>query len=661
MREVCAELHPGLGSSRPVTLDSALDRDLGFDSLGRVELLRRIERRYGARLAETMFAAAETPRDLLQALRQGDTALPAVQQVPLRPQAVEEPGAQEIPTLAKTLVEVLDWHVQAHPERLHVQFHEDDGEGEALSYRRLLEGAEALAGGLQHRGLQSGQAVTIMLPTGRDYLYAFFGTLLAGGVPVPLYPPTRPAQLEDHLRRQAGILANCRSPLLITLAEARPLARLVKAQVETLRLIVTADELATAGESYLRPTLEADDTAFLQYTSGSTGNPKGVILSHANLLANIRADGEAIRAAPADVFVSWLPLYHDMGLIGAWLGSLYFGVRLVLMSPLAFLSRPQRWLWAMHRHGGTLSASPNFGYELCLNKIDDVDIEGLDLRGWRIAFNGAEAVVPATVEGFCRRFGAYGFHRESLFPVYGLAESAVGLAFPPLGRGPRIDRVQREPLSRLGQALPADESDPSALAFVACGQPLPGHRIRVVDASGRELPERHQGQLQFRGPSTTSGYYRNPEASRALFDGDWLNSGDLAYLSGGEVHITGRIKEVILRAGRNIYPHELETAVGVLPGIRAGRVAALGNPDPRTGTESLVIVAETRERETQTRERLRREIDRITADLLGAPAETVVLAPPGSILKTSSGKLRRQAMSDDNDGAQVGEALPGKG
>jgi len=296
VREVCAELHPGLGSSRPVTLDSALDRDLGFDSLGRVELLRRIERRYGARLAETMFAAAETPRDLLQALRQGDTAPPAVQQVPLRPQAVEEPGAQEIPTLAKTLVEVLDWHVQAHPERLHVQFHEDDGEGEALSYRRLLEGAEALAGGLQHRGLQSGQAVTIMLPTGRDYLYAFFGTLLAGGVPVPLYPPTRPAQLEDHLRRQAGILANCRSPLLITLAEARPLARLVKAQVETLRLIVTADELATAGESYLRPTLEADDTAFLQYTSGSTGNPKGVILSHANLLANIRADGEAIRA-----------------------------------------------------------------------------------------------------------------------------------------------------------------------------------------------------------------------------------------------------------------------------------------------------------------------------------------------------------------------------
>ncbi len=651
--EVCAELHPGAATARRVTLDSALDRDLGIDSLGRVELLARIERRFDVSLPETVFAAAETPRDLLRALR-GAASRPAGElREAVRPQPTHETTARPAQQ-AQTLVEALDWHVEAHPERVHLSFYADDGAGETLSYRQLRAGAEAVAAGLQRHEMQVGQAVAIMLPTGRDYFFAFFGILLAGGIPVPLYPPTRPSQLEDHLRRQAGILANCRTPILITVAEARRLARLLKAQVESLRLIATVTDLESEGGTCERPALNTNDIAFLQYTSGSTGSPKGVILSHANLLANIRADGEAIQATSSDVFVSWLPLYHDMGLIGAWLGSLYFGVQLVIMSPLAFLSRPQRWLRAMHHHRGTLSAAPNFGYELCLNKIDPRDIEGLDLSSWRIAFNGAEAVGPDTVEGFCRRFAPYGFRRETMFPVYGLAESAVGLAFPPLGRGPLIDRVRREPLMESGKAIPAEASDPGALRFVACGQPLPGHQIRVVDAAGRELPEREEGHLQFRGPSTTSGYYRNPQATRELFDGEWLDSGDLAYIAGGDVHITGRSKDVILRAGRNIYPHELEAAVGAIPGIRKGRVAAFGSSDPRLGTESLVIVAETREAASETRERLRREINGIATDLIGAPAEAVVLAPPGSVLKTSSGKIRRRAVRELYERGAIG-------
>ncbi len=237
-----------------------------------------------------------------------------------------------------------------------------------------------------------------------------------------------------------------------------------------MRRIVTVDGLRAAAATCTPPPLTAEDTAFLQYTSGSTGIPKGVILSHANLLANIRAMGRAINAGPDDVFVSWLPLYHDMGLIGAWLGSLYHGCQFVVMSPLAFLMHPERWLWTIHRHRGTLSASPNFGYELCLNRIDPAQLAGLDLRSWRLAFNGAEPVSPETVLRFSHRFASYGFRPEAMAPVYGLAESTVGLAFPPVGRGPVIDHVRRLPMLQSGRAEPAgpDETDP--LRFVACGR-----------------------------------------------------------------------------------------------------------------------------------------------------------------------------------------------
>ncbi len=654
VQEVATEVRPRKGPVRPITLDSSLERDLGLDSLGRVELIARLERKFNAALPEHVFASAETPRDLLRAL--SAARAPRAMGIAAPAGEITLGEAEEAPRSVQTLVDVLDWHVSRHPDRPHVRLLRHGEEDEAITYGRLRHGAETVAAGLQQRGLQPGEPVAIMLPTSRDYFFSFYGILLAGGVPVPLYPPARPGQIEDHLRRHAAILSNCLAVTLVTVPEAKRVAQLLKSQVESLRHVVPVEELTLARTALTRPVIGAGDIALLQYTSGSTGTPKGVVLTHANLLANIRGMGEVVQADPTDVFVSWLPLYHDMGLIGAWLGSLYFAVHAIVMSPLAFLAMPQRWLWALHHYRATLTAGPNFAYGLCLRKVQDEDVQGLDLSSVRIAFNGAEQISPETMERFCERFKPYGFRREAMTPVYGLAESTLGVTFPALYRGPSIDRVRREALVKHGVAKPADAADRTALRFVACGQPLPGHQIRVVDATGQELPERHEGALQFCGPSATSGYYRNAEATKRLFRGQWLDSGDLAYIAEGEVYITGRTKDLIVRAGRNIYPEELEEAIGDIPEIRKGCVAAFGSRDPRTETERLIVLAETRAQEPEALEKLRTQINAVTADLIGSTPDDVVLAPPHTVLKTSSGKIRRTASRELYDRGRIGAA-----
>jgi 1-acyl-sn-glycerol-3-phosphate acyltransferase len=634
------------GRAATITLDSHLERDLGLDSLSRTELILRLERTLSVSLPQHAVMA-ETPRELLRlALAAGGSPRPVVE-ADVRYQAPGETEAN--PARATTLPEVLDWHVRAHPERIYIYLYGKDEQAppEEISYAALYQEARAVATGLQERGLQPGQTVAIMLPTERGYFLSFFGTLLAGGIPVPIYPPVRPSQLEEHLRRHGRILANAQTRILITVPEAKIVARLLQAQVDELRHVVTVEELRRAdGHAWVSPTVRAHDIAFLQYTSGSTGDPKGVMLTHANLLANIRAMGQRIRAQSTDVFVSWLPLYHDMGLIGACLGSLYYAFPLVVMSPLSFLARPARWLWALHRHRGTLSAAPNFAYELCTRNIPDDALRGLDLSAWRMAVNGAEPVNPQTLERFIERFGRYGFRPAAMAPVYGLAECSVGLALHPPERGVIVDRIQRDAFMKTGWAIPAAPDEMNALCFPACGQPLAGHQIRIVDDDGRELPERQEGRLEFQGPSATSGYYRNPEATRRLFRGDWLDSGDRAYIAGGDVYLTGRVKEMIIRGGRNIFPYELETAVGDIAGVRRGCVAVFASTDAATGTERLVVVAETRQAQPQAREALQRQIQNVAVDLLGMPPDEVVLVPPHAVLKTSSGKIRRAAVRD---------------
>ena len=654
VRDLEAEVRPGRRMVR-VSLDAALERDLGFDSLARGELFRRVERTFGARLPESLLATAETPRDLLRALA---AAAPFVESPALLTAPAPEPG-EPAPERTRTLPEVLAWHAERHPARRHILFEPGEGTAEEVTYGDLLRRSRAAAEALRDRGLAPRETAGLMLPTGLDYFVAFLGIELAGGIPVPLYPPARRSQIEDHLRRQAGILRTAGAAMLVAAPEVLPLARLLRGQVPALRRVVTPGELTGEAGGLPLPHVLRDDVAFLQFTSGSTGDPKGVILTHANLLANLRAIGQAIEILPDDKIVSWLPLYHDMGLIGTWMGSLYYGIPLVLMPPTSFLARPAHWLQALSRHRATLSAAPNFAYELCVRKVPESDLAGLDLSPVRALLNGAEPVSPETVRRFCERFAPYGFRPEALMPVYGLAEGSLALCFPPPDRGPRVDVVSREPFERSGRAEPAPAGDPNPLRFVSCGSPIPGHEVRIVGGAGNELPERREGRLELRGPSATSGYFNNPEATRRLLRGEgWLDSGDLAYIAGGEVYVTGRVKDVIFRAGRNLYPQEVEEVVGEVPGIRKGCVAVFGSPDPETGTERLVVVAETRELDEKERDRLREAVRRTALDLLETAPDDVVLAPPGAVPKTSSGKIRRAAARELYERGRLGRPRP---
>jgi 1-acyl-sn-glycerol-3-phosphate acyltransferase len=628
----------GRPGDRPPGLDDRLDRDLGIGSLERVELLLRLEQRFGVRLPDAVMAEAVSPRDLITAIQGAEP--PTLEALPPARPAIGEAALP--PAGARSLVDVLGWHAEATPDRVHVFLRDEDGGERPITYGALWRRARAIAAGLRDRRVGRGDSVAIMLRTEEAFFSTFFGVLLAGGVPVPVYPPFRRDLIEDYAQRQVGILENAGAQAIITFPEAMRVATLLRSRVRSVRHLVTASDLARAERSSISPG-GPDEPALIQYTSGSTGAPKGVLLSHANLLANIRAIGDAIEIRPDDVAVSWLPLYHDMGLIGSWLGALYFGIPIAILSPLAFLARPARWLQAIHAHRATVSAAPNFGFDLCARRITDDEIRGLDLSSWRLALNGSEPVSPETIGRFTRRFSPWGFQARAMCPVYGLAEASVALTIPAPGAGPRVDTVAREPFQQGGRAVAASEGEPAPLQFVSCGRPLPRHEVRVVDREGRPLGHREEGRIEFRGPSVTPGYWRNPTATRAARRDGWMDSGDLGYWADGELFITGRVKDLIKKAGRNLYPQEVEDVVGGIPGIRKGCVAAFGVHDPSVGTERLVVVAETRRRGAAERQGLRAAVMNGVVAALGVPADVVVIADPHAVLKTSSGKVRRSA------------------
>jgi acyl-CoA synthetase (AMP-forming)/AMP-acid ligase II len=532
-----------------------------------------------------------------------------------------------------------------------VRFLDRDERPDFQRYADLLAGARAVARGLAARGLAGGDRVALVLPTGADFYHAFFGALLAGLVPVPLYPPVRLGRLAEYHERTAAMLRACGAALVVSDARVGRLLGVALAAARPRAGQVTAQALRAAGEGAAGaesgPPADPDAPAFLQFSSGTTGAPRPVTLTHRQVLANVDAIVAAILAAHPEgpgcrhAGVSWLPLYHDMGLVGCVLTALAHPADLTLLPPELFVARPAAWLRAISRWRATVSPAPNFAYALCADRVPDEERAGLDLSSWRVALNGAEPVTPEVLQRFVARFVPVGFRPEALTPVYGLSEATLAVTFAPLDQPFRAARFDV-------RALAAGRARPSAgdgRALVALGRPLPGLALRIAGEDGAPLSEGRVGRVLVRGPSVMAGYWDEAAETARVLDADgWLDTGDLGFLHDGELFLHGRRKDLIVLRGRNHAPQEVEQALDGLPGVRPGCAAALGVVPPGGDGEVLMLLVE-RARTATPRddEALAGAIRDAVSERTGLVPAQVVLLPPGTLPRTSSGKLRRAA------------------
>jgi len=481
--------------------------------------------------------------------------------------------------------------------------------------------------------------VLLLFAPGLEYIAAFFGCLYAGAVAVPAYPP----RLNQSIQRLETIVADSQASIVLTTQQL--LSRIqfsfaAVAGLNKLRWLTSEDAVEDLADAWREPKVDQRTLAFLQYTSGSTATPKGVMVTHANLLHNERMIQLAFDQSERSIIVGWLPLYHDMGLIGMLLSSLYAPADAVLMSPVLFLKRPSSWLDAIATFGGTVSFAPNFAYELCRRRLKSSQVESLDLSRWRVAGCGAEPIRPDTLQQFADYFAPAGFRSSSFLPSYGLAEHSLAVTFA--HGGLHVDVVDAERLVRDSRAVPVVNGSP-AVRVVRCGRGFPGHALRIVDENFNDLPERHVGQIIASGPSVMQGYYEQPEATAATLRDGWLLTGDLGYMADGSLYVCGRTKDLIIRQGRKYYPPDIESSLADLQGVALSGVVVFAvnhveEPD------QVVAVLETRAggRAEEIEEAVRRRI-RETA---GLEIDRVVLTPPGTIPRTTSGKVRRSETRD---------------
>jgi fatty-acyl-CoA synthase len=515
----------------------------------------------------------------------------------------------------------------------------DRAEREAwFPWVEVRERALAVCGGLRALGVERGDRIPLVFPTGIEFFEAFFGVLLAGAVPAPLYPPVRLGRLGQYLAATARMIERTRARLVLADPRVkRILGEAVAAARPPLGCRTLAELPRETGETVR---VGPADLALVQFSSGTTVDPKPVALSHRGIVGQVEILNGFWRdtAELRHSCVSWLPLYHDMGLIGCVVPALAREAQLTLIGPELFVARPALWLRALSRYRGTISPAPSFAYSLCLHRITDAEMEGADLSQWRTALNGAEAVAPSVTRAFIERFSRWGFRPEALTPVYGLSEAALAVTFSALDRPFKTRRFQREELSRDGIAREA----PEGREIVCVGPAVPGFRLRIRDESGRELPEGRVGRVWIQGPSLMEGYLDDPEATaRALRDG-WLDTGDLGFLMEGELYLTGRAKDVVILRGRNHAPDEIERALEGLPGVRTGcAVAASWLPEEAEGERLALFVEAARSAGAEELAELPEACRAAVLGATGLMVDQVEILPPGTLPRTSSGKLRR--------------------
>jgi fatty-acyl-CoA synthase len=536
----------------------------------------------------------------------------------------------------RTLAEAL-FRLPARQER-GFRFIGSEGTERYLPYAALREEALRRAALLAGAGIGKGDRVALVIPEGHEFVLSFLGVVLAGGVPVPIFPRATFKASADYVDTVAHIAEASRSQLLLAMESNAELVAPAQPRVPGLERLATCENLFASDltvPGFAAPEIVPSDLCFLQFTSGSTSRPKGVMVSHGNLVANASAflGPHGLDRRDSDVGVSWLPLFHDMGLIGFVLGPLIMDIPVVLLPTATFARGPRVWLETIHKHRGTITYAPNFAYSLAVKRLKSKDVETLDLSCLRIAGCGAEPIHAETMRSFARSLAPAGFKPSALLPSYGMAESTLAISFHPRDTPMRVDRVDPVAL-RGGEAVPSSDGD---LELVGCGVPFPEHELAIVDESGQPLPERRVGEIVTRGPSVASGYFENPEATHTSFRSDgFLHTGDLGYLAGGQLYICGRIKDLIIIRGANFHPQDLEWAVSEIEGVRRGNVVAFSAQIQ--GEERLFLAVECASTDaSQVRAKVAAKVN----EAFGLTPHHVATVSVGSLPKTSSGKLQR--------------------
>ncbi|MFD1271570.1 fatty acyl-AMP ligase [Streptomyces kaempferi] len=556
--------------------------------------------------------------------------------------------------MARSLVDLLTAHASRQPDRTAYRYlvtGDCDGEIQDISYGRLAERSRAVAAWLQERGLAGSRAM-LLYPPGLEFMSGYLGCLSAGVVAVPGVPPQGRSQNHRALLRTKRLIADADAKVILGSRDVMAaLAGMTEhlPELAGMTCVATEDIPDEAASSWREPDLTADSVAFLQYTSGSTSAPRGVMVTHANLLDNERVITERMGHTPEvieeyghELFVSWLPVYHDMGLIGPVLNAVYLGVTATFFSPLHFLHRPERWPKAVSHYRAHTSGGPNFAYELCLKHATPELLDGLDLSRWRVAFNGAEPVRAATLRRFTETFAAAGLRREALYPCYGLAEATLIVTGGSVQAAPTL--------------VESPETGPRAgaadAAAVGSGRTGPGTTVVVADPERQEeLPEGEVGEIWVAGAGVAKGYWRNALATRRTFratlkdrEGHFLRTGDLGFLRDGELFVTGRLKDLLVIGGRNHYPQDLELSAEMSHwSLRPGCTAAFSVDAGEEEGEQPVVVAETAPEALGESEKIVGLIRGAIGEAHGLPVRDVVLVHPGTIPKTSSGKIQRRA------------------
>jgi fatty-acyl-CoA synthase len=542
------------------------------------------------------------------------------------------------PTLSEALRQLGD-----RTERGFV-FVRPDGTERFCSFRDIGIEAERRAADLHARGLVKGDRVAIAVPDPDEFVLSFLGAVMGGIVPVPISPQLSFKNIESYHDTVAHIANASGASLLLTTTTTRQYVDPIVPRAPKLRGVLTVDELGKTDHGKVDVAIEPTDLAFLQFTSGSTSRPKGVMVSHRNLAWNSESfmiHGLA-KDSSFDKGVTWLPLFHDMGLIGFVVGTIFTDIPVVFLPTASFVRNPRIWLDKIHQHRGTITYAPNFAYALVAKRLKEKDVADLDLSCLHRAGCGAEPIQAKTLRDFAAKLAPAKFDPKAFLPSYGMAEATLAITFVPHATGVRSDVIEKKTLET-GDVKPAASiEEEGSQELVNCGRPFPEHHVAIVDEAGNRLGDRQVGHIVTRGPSVSAGYYQEPELTAEAFkkgpDGEtWLFTGDLGYTVDGEIFICGRLKDMIIVRGRNFYPNDLEWVVSELPSVRRGNVVAFGVDVD--GEEQLVVAAEAFQSDADA---LKQAVSQAILASFSLATHDVVIVPQGTLPRTSSGKPQRR-------------------